>query len=41
MRANGSVNVGKYDAWAKIKGMSSDDAMKAYVKLVNRVLSEE
>ncbi len=35
------VGRAKYDAWAKIKGMSNEDAMKAYVKLVNRVLSEE
>jgi diazepam-binding inhibitor (GABA receptor modulator, acyl-CoA-binding protein) len=31
----------KYDAWAKIKGMDKDDAMKAYVKLVERVLGED
>ncbi len=24
----------KYDAWAKLKGMSSDDAMQAYVDMV-------
>ncbi len=35
------VGRAKYDAWAKIKGMSQDDAMKAYVKLVNRVVSED
>lgn len=35
------VGRAKYDAWAKIKGMSQDDAMKAYVKLVDRVLKEE
>ena len=34
------VGRAKYDAWAKLKGMSSDDAMTAYVKLVKRVLSE-
>jgi diazepam-binding inhibitor (GABA receptor modulator, acyl-CoA-binding protein) len=34
------VGRAKYDAWAKIKGMSQDDAMKAYVKLVDRVLKE-
>ena len=28
------------NAWAKIKGMSQDDAMTAYIKLVKRVLSE-
>ena len=31
----------KYEARAKIKGMSADDAMKAYVKLVDRVLRED
>jgi acyl-CoA-binding protein len=35
------VGRAKYDAWTKIKGMSQDDAMKAYVKLVDRVLKEE
>ncbi len=35
------VGRAKYDAWAKLKGTSQDDAMKAYVKLVNRVVSEE
>jgi diazepam-binding inhibitor (GABA receptor modulator, acyl-CoA-binding protein) len=34
------VGRAKYDAWAKIKGMSQDDAMTAYIKLVKRVLSE-
>ncbi len=34
------VGRAKYDAWAKIKGTSKDDAMKAYVKLVERVLRE-
>jgi diazepam-binding inhibitor (GABA receptor modulator, acyl-CoA-binding protein) len=34
------VGRAKYDAWTKIKGMSQDDAMKAYVKLVDRVLKE-
>jgi diazepam-binding inhibitor (GABA receptor modulator, acyl-CoA-binding protein) len=34
------VGRAKYDAWAKIKGTSQDDAMKAYVKLVDRVLKE-
>jgi acyl-CoA-binding protein len=34
------VGRAKYDAWAKIKGMTQDDAMKAYVKLVERVLRE-
>ena len=31
------VNRAKYEAWAKLKGMSADEAMKAYVKLVDRV----
>jgi acyl-CoA-binding protein len=34
------VGRAKYDAWAKLKGMSQEDAMKAYVKLVERVLRE-
>lgn len=34
------VNRAKYDAWAKLKGMSADDAMGAYVKLVDRVTRE-
>jgi len=28
----------KHDAWAAKKGMSSDDAMKAYVGLVDSLL---
>jgi diazepam-binding inhibitor (GABA receptor modulator, acyl-CoA-binding protein) len=35
------VNRAKYDAWAKLKGMSQDDAMTAYVKLVERVLRDQ
>jgi len=31
------VNRAKYEAWAKLKGTSPDEAMKAYVKLVERV----
>ena len=31
------VNRAKYEAWAKLKGTSPDDAMAAYVKLVERV----
>lgn len=27
----------KYDAWAKTRGMSADDARKAYVELVQRL----
>lgn len=34
------VGRAKYDAWAKIKGTSKDDAMKAYIKLVERVMRE-
>ena len=28
----------KYDAWAKRRGMSNDDAMQAYIELVDRLL---
>jgi diazepam-binding inhibitor (GABA receptor modulating acyl-CoA-binding protein) len=34
------VNRAKYEAWAKLKGMSSEEAMKAYVKLAERVTRE-
>jgi len=34
------VNRAKYDAWAKLKGTSPEDAMKAYIKLVERVTRE-
>ena len=34
------INRAKYEAWAKLRGMSADDAMKAYVKLVERVSRE-
>jgi diazepam-binding inhibitor (GABA receptor modulating acyl-CoA-binding protein) len=34
------VNRAKYEAWAKLKGTSSEDAMKAYIKLVERVTRE-
>ena len=27
----------KYDAWSKLKGMSADDAMKNYIKQVERL----
>lgn len=30
----------KYDAWAKLKGMKTEDAMTAYIKLVERVLRD-
>lgn len=29
------VNAAKYDAWAKLKGTSTEDAMRTYVALVN------
>ena len=31
------VGGAKYDAWAKLKGTSSDDAMKKYVDLVKKL----
>jgi len=31
------VGKAKYDAWAKIKGTSSDMAMQAYIELVKRL----
>ena len=34
------VGRAKYDAWAKLKGTSKDDAMTAYIKLVDRVLRD-
>ena len=34
------VGRAKFDAWAKLKGTSKDDAMTAYIKLVDRVLRE-
>ena len=34
------VNRAKYEAWAKLKGTSSEDAMRAYIKLVERVTRE-
>ena len=34
------VNRAKYDAWAKLAGTSPEDAMKSYVKLVERVTRE-
>ena len=33
-------NRAKYEAWAKLKGMTADKAMEAYVKLVDRVTRE-
>jgi acyl-CoA-binding protein len=35
------INRAKYDAWAKRKGTSRDDAMKAYVDLVTRLKGSE
>jgi len=35
------VNRAKYEAWSKLKGMGTEDAMTAYVKLVDRVTREE
>ncbi len=32
------VGRAKYDAWAKLEGMSSDDAMQAYIDKVNELL---
>jgi diazepam-binding inhibitor (GABA receptor modulator, acyl-CoA-binding protein) len=34
------VNRAKYEAWAKLKGTAAEDAMKAYIKLVERVTRE-
>ncbi|MEO7743038.1 MAG: acyl-CoA-binding protein [Usitatibacter sp.] len=34
------VNRAKYEAWAKLKGTSTDKAMEAYVRLVDRVTRE-
>jgi len=34
------VGRAKYDAWTKLKGMSQEDAQKAYAKLVDRVLRD-
>lgn len=34
------VGGAKFDAWTKLKGMSEDDAKKAYIKLVERVTRE-
>jgi diazepam-binding inhibitor (GABA receptor modulating acyl-CoA-binding protein) len=34
------VNRAKYDAWAKMKGTSAEDAMSGYIKLVERVTRE-
>jgi diazepam-binding inhibitor (GABA receptor modulator, acyl-CoA-binding protein) len=35
------VGGAKYDAWAKLKGMTEEDAMKTYTKLVDRVLRDD
>ncbi len=34
------ANRAKYEAWAKLRGTSADDAMKTYIKLVERVTRE-
>jgi acyl-CoA-binding protein len=34
------VNRAKFDAWDKLKGTSSEDAMQAYIKVVNDLLAE-
>ncbi len=34
------VGRAKFDAWTKIKGLSQEDAQKAYIKLVERVLRD-
>jgi acyl-CoA-binding protein len=34
------VNRAKYEAWAKLKGTAPEEAMKAYIKLVERVTRE-
>lgn len=33
------VGRAKYDAWAKVKGTSQDEAMKKYVALVKKLLA--
>lgn len=35
------VGRAKYDAWAKLKGTSSENAMQAYVDKVNSLLAAE
>jgi len=35
------VGRAKYDAWAKLKGMSAEDAMQAYVDKVNSLLAAD
>jgi diazepam-binding inhibitor (GABA receptor modulator, acyl-CoA-binding protein) len=34
------VGRAKYDAWAKLKGKTQEEAQKEYIKLVERVLKE-
>ena len=34
------VGTAKYEAWAKLKGTAQEEAMKAYIKLVERVTRE-
>lgn len=33
-------SIAKYDAWSEVKGQSKDDAMKAYISLVDRLHRE-
>lgn len=35
------VGRAKYDAWAKLKGRSADDAKQAYVTLINRLQAKD
>ncbi|MES1943834.1 acyl-CoA-binding protein [Salinisphaera sp. PC39] len=35
------VGRAKYDAWAKLKGLSAEDAMQAYVDKVNSLLAAD
>lgn len=35
------VGGAKYDAWVKLTGTSQDEAMQAYVKLIERLKREE
>jgi diazepam-binding inhibitor (GABA receptor modulating acyl-CoA-binding protein) len=34
------VGAAKYDAWAKLKGTTRDDAMQAYIRQVERLNRE-
>jgi len=35
------IGRGKYDGWAACKGMSTDDAMKKYIALVESLLAKK